>query len=108
MIIINIVKSLYMTISRTQTAARNQAMAVIIVAIIIAVRDAYISGSGGYYVIALLMLLIPVLNFRPNAKKMRTWSFHDAAMGTFTSRGRRGNARPNCNAPSKPSADKIR
>ncbi|HMI61821.1 MAG TPA: hypothetical protein VK518_12960 [Puia sp.] len=48
---------------------RKQATAVIIVAIVIAVREAYISGSDGYYVIALSMLLISVLHFRPKAKK---------------------------------------
>lgn len=73
MIISNIVKSLDMTISRNQKAARKQVAAVIIVAIVIAIREAYISGSGGYYVIALLMLLITVLKFRPKAKKMQTW-----------------------------------
>jgi hypothetical protein len=67
-----------MTINRNQKATRKQATAVIIVAIVIAVREAYIGGSGGYYVIALLMLLISVLNFRPKAKKKRTRVNKDA------------------------------
>ena len=61
-----------MTIDRNQKATRKQATGVLIVAIVIAVREAYISGSCRYYVIALSMLLISVLNFRPKAKKTRT------------------------------------
>jgi len=53
-----------MTINPNQKEIRKQAAAVAILAIIIAVREAYISGSAGYYIIALSMLLISFLSFR--------------------------------------------
>ena len=75
-----------MKINRIQKAAWKQTTAVIMVAIVIAVREAYISGKGGYYFIALLLLLIPVLNFMHKAKKIRTW-FNKDTRGPACSKG---------------------
>jgi len=60
-----------MTIDRNKKAARTQVMAVIIVASVIAIREAYLSGSGGNYVIALVLIILLSIVFALPDKNSR-------------------------------------
>lgn len=47
---------------QNQNTMRKQAAAILIVAIVVAIREVYISDGSDYYIVGLLLLLIPVLN----------------------------------------------
>jgi|GEM_PF-4462516 len=50
---------------------RNQAAAVFIVAIVVAIREIYVRDGGDYYIAGLLLLLISVLNVSRGVRRMR-------------------------------------
>jgi hypothetical protein len=51
---------------------QKQAAAVLIVAIVVAIREIYIRDGSDYYIAGLLLLLIPVLNISRRVRRMRT------------------------------------
>ena len=51
---------------------RKQAVAVLVVAIVVAIREVYISEGSDFYIAGLLLLLIPVLNVSRRVRRMQT------------------------------------